>query len=276
VINEGGVLSSFGSKTFTFTFDKDSSTTEGDDAAWIKSFTCSKRIRYNSPNYDGTSSTFVIGAPYHTAGIYDYSMLTDPGYFYVDFYPTLLDMDVFNTPALIESVPWFNLFGESPQSWDIGFYLTTETDPFYDPAVPTTAIDIDIQDSFGTWSAGGDGLTIYSSPCYYEVNTRKANIDQTYTGFDFDLSPLTLIENSCGFDIQMEPFEGEFLASREVTGTVTLTSPTGTSAHTFTLNMNPIEQDPVEVVLSAIAAVVVVALVVAGVALAVGFVMYPE
>jgi len=130
-------------------------------------------------------------------------VIADPGYFYVDFYPTLLDMDVFGSAALIESVPWFNLFGESPQNWDIGFYLTTETDPFYEPAVPATAIDIDIQDSFGTWAAGGDGLTIYSSPCYYEVNTRKANIDQTYTGFDFDLSPLTLVVNSCGFDIQM-------------------------------------------------------------------------
>jgi len=40
--------------------------------------------------------------------------------------------------------------------------------------------------------------------------------------------------------------------------------------------MNPIEQDPVEVVLSAIAAVVVVVVIVAVGAIAVGFVLYPE
>ena len=72
VQERNGVLSTSGVHTFTWVYEKDSSTSANDDTSYLKEFTCTKLLTYTSPEYDVDDIiSFELDAPLNGVGVYE-------------------------------------------------------------------------------------------------------------------------------------------------------------------------------------------------------------
>jgi len=130
--------------TFSWEYTKDASGASGVDTAYLKDFMCTKKVRYTSPDYEGsTSPPWFLQEPYIGPG---YSTTKNNQYWYVNIYPTLIDLDDLNTTSSISRTTT-----STTTAYPIGFYTTWQLEPFFPEPLPTN-VDIMMKESWGTFS----------------------------------------------------------------------------------------------------------------------------